>query len=78
MNLGVITPSGGIKTLDDLRQVIEAAIEHYETNKDSEDTERGTSDSVLFEFLDGQEFGYCGDCDGRNYEDREPERDPNG
>jgi len=73
------TTSGTIKTLDELRTVIAAALETYDLNKDSEiETERGTEDSVLFEFLDGQEFGYCGDCDGRNYEDREPERDPNG
>ncbi len=74
VRLGVITPSGTIKTLEDLRSVIEAAIETYEEMKVKED-EVGTSQSVLFEFAkeDGV-FGYCEDCEERCY-DEPPMRD---
>lgn len=54
--LGVVTPSGSIKTLEDLAAVIDAAIDIYRVNKDPKSKETGSIDSTLYEFMDKGEF----------------------
>jgi len=51
-----------IKTLDDARQVIALVLEALEMNK-----AEGSTDYMLWQFMDKKEFGYCADCEHDGY-----------
>lgn len=68
--MAMIVNREGIKTIDQARDLIAQILETLEINK-----AEGSTDAMLFEFMDHAEFGYCGDCEERM---QEPDRDPNG